>query len=88
MTTVAEKRYMNRVAAMPCALCGAEGVQLHHVREGQGMAQRAQNWLVIGLCPPCHTGPHGIHGDKRLLRARKLDEIDLLSKTIEALNNG
>lgn len=59
---------------------------IHHCREGQGMAQRAQNWLAIPLCPLCHTGPQGIHGDRRLLKARKLDEMDLLAMTIGALN--
>lgn len=84
--TKAEKRYLDRVAQLPCALCGADGVHIHHAREGQGMAQRAQNWLAIPLCPPCHTGPHGFHGDRRLLKAQKVDEMDLLAKTIEALN--
>lgn len=82
----AEKRYLDRVAQLPCQCCGTYGVHIHHVREGQGMAQRAQNWLAVALCPDCHTGPQGIHGDRRLLKARKLDEMDLLAKTIEALN--
>ena len=86
MTTKAEKKYLDRVASLPCQCCGAEGVQVHHVREGQGMAQRAQNWLAVALCPACHTGSQGIHGDRRMLKARKLDEMDLLAKTIEALN--
>ncbi len=84
--TKAEKRYLDRVANLSCAVCGAEGVHIHHAREGQGMAQRAQNWLAIPLCPTCHTGPRGIHGDKQLLKAQKLDEIDLLANTIERLN--
>ncbi len=84
--TRAEKHYLDRVAQLPCMVCGAEGVHIHHCREGQGMAQRAQNWLAIPICPTCHTGSHGIHGDKQLLKARKLDEIDLLSMTIQALN--
>ena len=84
--TKAEQRYLSKVAALPCALCGAEGVHIHHAREGQGMAQRAQNWLAIPLCPSCHTGPHGFHGDRQLLKARKVDEMDLLALTIERLN--
>ena len=55
MTTKAEKRYLDRVASLPCQCCGAEGVHVHHVREGQGMAQRAQNWLAVALCPACHS---------------------------------
>lgn len=85
MATKAEKRHMDRVAQLPCALCGASPVQLHHIREGQGMSQRASNWLVIPLCPSCHTGPQGIHGDKTMLRIAKMEELDLLANTIEAL---
>jgi hypothetical protein len=85
--TKSEKRYLDRVASLPCMVCGTEGVHIHHVREGQGMAQRAQNWLAIPLCPTCHVGSQGIHGDRRLMKARKLDEMDLLAMTIEAMNS-
>lgn len=85
MTTAAEKCYMDRVACLSCAVCGAEGVQVHHIREGQGMSQRASNWLTVPLCPGCHTGPMGIHGDRTMMRIRKLDELDLLADTIRRL---
>ncbi len=87
MTTRSEKRYLDRVAQLDCVVCGAHGVHIHHAREGQGMAQRAQNWLAIALCPACHTGPRGIHGDRAVLRQEKLDEMDLLARTIERLNS-
>jgi len=77
--------YMGRVAELPCAICGDAPVHVHHIREGQGMAQRASNFLTVPLCPTCHQGPHGVHGDKSLLRARKLTEMDLLANTIEVL---
>lgn len=86
--TKAEKRHMDRVAQLPCVVCGAHGVHVHHVREGQGMSQRASNWLTVPLCPDCHTGPNGIHGSKTLMRIQKLDEMDLLAMTIEALEGG
>lgn len=85
MATKAEKKWMDRVAQLPCGLCGAHGVQVHHIREGQGMAQRASNFLVVPLCPDCHTGPLGVHGDKTMLRIHKMTELDLLAQTIEAL---
>ena len=81
----AERKHMGRVAQMSCLVCGTEPVHVHHIREGQGMGQRAQNWLTVPLCPDCHTGPYGIHGDKSRMRAQKLDEMDLLSMTIERL---
>lgn len=91
MSTKAEKRYMNRVAELGCVVCrmlgyGSTPAQLHHVREGQGMAQRAQNWLVIPLCPEHHQGKTGVHGDRSAMRQLKVDELDLLSQTIQDLN--
>lgn len=90
--TASEKRYMNRVAELGCALCtilGCEGgapANLHHIREGQGMGQRAPNWLVVPLCPMCHQGQHGVHGDKGLLKLAGVDELDLLAWVIERLH--
>jgi hypothetical protein len=83
--TKAEKKYMNRVAELPCVCCGDHGVHLHHIREGQGMAQRASNYLVVPLCPACHIGPSGVHGDKSIMRIQKMTEMDMLASTIEAM---
>lgn len=87
MATKAEKKYMDRVASLPCAVCGAEPVELHHFREGQGMSQRASNYLVIPLCVECHRGSIGLHGDRTRMRILKVDEMDLLAQTIEMLNS-
>lgn len=85
MTTAGMRRYMGLVAEQPCCTCGATGVQLHHVREGQGMAQRASNFLVVPLCPSCHTGSRGVHGDRSMMRLKKLTEMDMLAMTIERM---
>lgn len=86
MTTKAEKEHMDAIASLPCACCGATGVHVHHLREGMGMSKRASNWLTIPLCPDCHTGTNGLHGNRSYMRVRKLEEIDLLANTIEALH--
>ena len=80
--TKAEKKHMDKVSQLPCCLCGSMPVEVHHIREGQGMAQRAGNMLVIPLCLNCHRGPSGIHGDKTMLRIHKKDELDLLNETL------
>ena len=86
MTTKAERDYMSRVASLSCACCGCYGPsQVHHIREGQGLAQRASNYLTVPLCPDCHTGTYGVHGNKSRMRARKWSELDLLADTIERL---
>jgi len=58
---------------------------VHHIREGQGMSQRASNWLTIPLCPQCHTGPMGVHGDKTMLRVKKTTELELLAETYRVI---
>ena len=88
--TKAEKRHMDRVAQLPCALCGAMPVQVHHMREGgaAGAGERVDAWLTIPLCPSCHTGPRGVHGDKTMLKIRKANEHGLLAETLEKLYGG
>jgi len=80
-----EKEHLDAVASLPCALCGESPVHVHHVREGQGMSQRASNWLTIPLCPSCHQGAAGVHGDRSMLRVMKKSELDLLADTYEKL---
>lgn len=90
--TKAEKRHMDKVSRMGCMLCRALGhpsdapATIHHIREGQGMSQRASNWLTIPLCPDCHLGKNGIHGDRALLKIAKVEELDLLAMVIERLS--
>lgn len=85
--TVAEREYVGRVKLLPCSCCGASSPSIaHHVREGQGASQRAQHWLTISLCNDCHIAPLGIHGDKTFMKIYKMDEMDLLARTIEMLN--
>ena len=83
---VDEKRHMNRVAAMGCLLCG-QPAQLHHVREGQGMSQRASNFCVVPLCPEHHLGSTGLHGlgQRGFERRYRMDEMDMLAMVIARL---
>lgn len=89
MKTTAERRYLARIVGMRCVLCERLGQRqqgrtyAHHIREGQGMSQRASDYLAIPLCLECHQGPCGIHGDRSLLRVAKCEELDLLADTIE-----
>ncbi len=69
MTTAAEKKHMNQVAQLGCAVCwrlygphNPAMVELHHPRHGAGMGQRASHMDVIGLCVEHHRGNLGVHG--------------------------
>lgn len=85
--------HMGRVAELGCILCkrlgwGPTPAQVHHIREEQGAAQRASDWLTIPLCPEHHQGGTGIHGMgvKRFERTYRITELDLLADTLEALH--
>lgn len=87
----AEQSHKDRIAAMPCALCEVlgqiqqGGTFVHHIREGQGASQRADDFLAIPLCYECHQGDDGIHGSRALLKVAKVSELDLLALTIRKL---
>ena len=89
MTTA--KTYIARLHELPCVLCVERGVEqttatsAHHVRHGQGMSQRAPDWLACALCWDCHQGPQGLHGDRQRFRQVKWGELDALSATNEAM---
>lgn len=87
MTTKAEREHMGRIAQMPCAVCGAFGVHVHHIRTGVGMGRRASNLDTIPLCPEHHQGMTGIHGCGRKAweRHHGITELELLSKIKESL---
>ena len=62
--TALEKRHMARVAELPCLVCNAQPVTIHHVT---GFADRIGRFsrshrLVVPLCPEHHMiqwGPRG-----------------------------
>lgn len=89
--SAAARQHHERIAAMPCVLCLRMGqgktwpVHVHHLREGQGKGQRADDFLTIPLCPDCHEGGRGIHGDRTYLRIAKCGELELLADTIRML---
>ena len=85
MSNSAEKAYIGRVADLGCIVCQSPA-QVHHIREGQGMAQRASNYLVIPLCQEHHTGSLSIHASPRQFKAIYGDELHLLAETIGRLN--
>lgn len=85
MATNAEKKHLSRIAALPCALCGAHGVQIHHILEGRVKGRKSGHFTAIPLCVDCHQGRNGIHGDQAMLKVYKKTELQLLGETIEKL---
>lgn len=90
--SAASRRHLDRVASIGCVLCrhlGTPGTpaEIHHLREGQGAAQRGSDWTAVPLCPEHHRGRSGLHGlgVRGFTTRYKLDELALLEMTLEAL---
>lgn len=83
-----ERVRFGRLAEMGCILCrhiGTPGTppEIHHLRSGQGLGQRAKNDRTIPLCPEHHRGKTGIHGMGRKAFERHYGktEMELLDMT-------
>ena len=71
--TVLEAKYVNWLKQQDCIVCGQHGPSDAH-EQVQG-----QWFTAIPLCPDCHRGPAGIHGDKNMWKVMKLDELSALN---------
>ena len=70
--TKADKQWLDDVSSLGCIACrnagyGATPAEIHHVRSGSGMAQRAEHTRVLPLCPRHHRAcyPTGFHAAPR-----------------------
>lgn len=85
--TKAERQWLNDVAGLGCVCCrnlglGASPAEIHHIRAGQGMAQRARHTDVLPLCPRHHRACYltGFHADPRGWQLEHGTEEELLQQ--------
>ena len=80
--------HLAKVAALPCIVCGAWPVEVHHIRNGYGMGQRASDLETLPLCAPHHrTSLDAFHAGPRSFEARYGTERELLAKVLELLKD-
>jgi hypothetical protein len=87
--TRAESAWMDRVCSLGCMICGKRA-NLHHVRTGYGVSQRASHFEVLPLCPDHHQyGGIGVafHDGPRTWMAKFGTEIALLQSVYERLGH-
>lgn len=75
-----ERAHLERVKSLPCGVCGnPPPSEAHHINQ-------EQHYTAIPLCEDCHRGSfNGWHGQRRIWKVWKLDELEVLNRTIEAL---
>ena len=81
--TAKERVHLARIKEMSCGVCGAEGPSdAHHIKQHK-------QYLCIPLCKDCHQGSfNGIHGQQRIWKVQRQDEMSVLNDTIAKLMNG
>jgi hypothetical protein len=90
----AEREHVNRVASLGCVACYVQSGEwftpgeIHHIREGQGAAQRAGWFEVICLCPSHHRNSEkpankiAVHAAYKTFTATYGSERELLTLTL------
>jgi hypothetical protein len=76
---------MAKVAQLPCCVCGAWPVHVHH-KTGAGMALKASDFDTMPLCPLHHQfGGYGvaIHAGQRTWEAKYGPQDDFIAATRE-----
>jgi hypothetical protein len=91
----AERKYLNKVAQLPCLICkklgypGDAGVEIHHIRGiGLGLGVRNSHYNVLPLCVFHHRGNDGYHGmgRKAFERRYEVTESELLEQVKGLIN--
>ncbi|MEL3922118.1 Ref family recombination enhancement nuclease [Aeromonas enteropelogenes] len=83
--TKSDKQHLSDVASLGCVACRNAGLgpslaEIHHVRSGSGMGQRAEHSRVLPLCPGHHRAcyPTGFHAAPKSWQAEHGTEEALL----------
>jgi hypothetical protein len=75
------------VAQLPCVICGARPVHVHHCISGRYSQRKAPDAMTISLCPACHLGPDGIHQNKAAWEAAHGPDYGFLPIVDRLLSN-
>ena len=78
--TKKEREHLAKIKEMSCGVCDAIGPSdAHHIVQHQ-------QYLCIPLCKDCHQGSfNGIHGQARIWKVYKKDEMSVLNETFQKL---
>ena len=90
--TKADKQWLDDVASLGCVVCrnlgfGSSPSEIHHVRSGSGMAQRAPHSHVLPLCSRHHRAcyPTGFHAAPKSWQAEHGSEDTLLVQVVREI---
>lgn len=93
--TKSDNEWMGLITGLGCIACLVQGTpdtpaEVHHIRAGQGKAQRSDHKKSLGLCPPHHRGTDhprtpSIHMARRAFIEKFGTEQELYERTLQEL---
>lgn len=80
------RHHLERVAGLPCCVCGAQGVQVHHIigRGVRGLSQKSSDWFGVPLCCHHHSELHR-DGWREWEQRHGKSQIQLAAETLHKL---
>lgn len=83
-----DREYLSRLADLGCIVPLEDGdcgglAEIHHIRDGQGLGQRASHHQTLALCAAHHrTGGYGVafHAGRKEFERKYGTEAELLAK--------
>jgi hypothetical protein len=74
--TADEAAHIARIAEMDCVVCDVAGPSEVHEPE------QCMWFISLPLCPLCHRGPQGWHGNRLRWTLRKMTELKAINETL------
>lgn len=75
----AEKRHVERIAAMPCVVTGSLPVVVHHIMHMKGKLRRRDHRFIVPLIPELHNmgndSVHALGGEAAFLKKHRFDLV-------------
>jgi hypothetical protein len=81
--TKAALAHLARVAALPCVVCGARPVHVHHCIHGRYAQRKASDLETLPLCDAHHTMLHASPGQWQSIWGRDFDLLPVVAAMLE-----
>ena len=76
-----QRKYVSKLAELPCVVCGAHGVEVHEFTQGAFFAS-------VPVCPECHRGQDGWHGTRRRWALNRVDMVEAIDRAVGGVFKG
>ena len=73
--TAIQRKYVRKLAELPCVVCGAHGVEIHEFKQGAWFSS-------VPVCPECHRGQDGWHHTRQRWSLNRVDMVEAIDRAV------